>query len=154
LVARAFPALPSSTYQSRSSCPHARKSDSRNDYWRNNLCVYYSSTITWNGKTIHLPVVTPFSESVLIKRMVLEEVIMISRLLASKSVPWIDQCNILTQKFKEHAPIIDSSAKSALIELQNSSSLAFSFDNVEMVNNTLKLITFGIAINQAQHCQA
>jgi Armadillo-like len=60
----------------------------------------------------------------------------------------------LTQKFKEHAPIIHSSAKSALIELQNPSSLALLYDNAEMVDNTLKLITFGIAINQAQRRQA
>jgi hypothetical protein len=110
------------------------------------------STITWNGKTLNLPVVAPFSESVLVKRMVLEGII--SRLLASESVPWIDRCNILTQKFKEHAPIIHSSAKLALIDLQNSSSTAFLFDNVEMVDNTLRLITFGIAINQAQRQQA
>jgi hypothetical protein len=93
-------------------------------------------------------VVTPLSESVLVKRTVLEGII--SRLLASESVPWIDRCDILTQKFKEHAPIIDSSAKSALIDPQNSSSTAFSFDNVEMVDNMLKLITF----NQAQRQQA
>ena len=149
LVARTFAALPS-TYQSRSSRPPGREADSRTEYWRNNSCVY--STITWNGKTLNLPVVAPFSESVLVKRTVLEGII--SRLLASESVPWIDRCDILTQKFKEHAPIIDSSAKSALIDLQNSSSTAFSFDNVEMVDNTLKLITFGININQAQRRQA
>ena len=149
LVARTFAALPS-TYQSRSSRPPGREADSRTEYWRNNSCVY--STITWNGKTLNLPVVAPFSESVLVKRTVLEGII--SRLLASESVPWIDRCDILTQKFKEHAPIIDSSAKSALIDLQNSSSTAFSFDNVELVDNTLKLITFGIAINQAQRRQA
>jgi hypothetical protein len=101
---------------------------------------------------LNLPVVAPFSESVLIKRTVLEGIIL--RLPASESVPWINHCNILTQKFKEHAPIIDSSAKSALIELQNSSLLAFSFDNAKMVDITLKLITFDVAINQAQRRQA
>jgi hypothetical protein len=126
LVARTFAALPS-TYQSRSSHPPGRESDSRTEYWRNNLCVY--STITWNGKTLNLPVVAPFLESVLVKRTVLEGII--SRLLASESIPWIDRCDILTRKFKEHAPIIDSSAKLALIDLQNLSSTAFLFDNVE-----------------------
>jgi hypothetical protein len=149
LVARTFAALPS-TYQSRSSRPNTRESDSRTEYWRNNSCVY--STITWNGKTLHLPVVAPFSESVLVKRTILEGVI--SRLLASESVPWIDRCDILTQKFKEHAPIIDSNAKSALIGLQNSSSLAFSFDNAEIVDNTLKVIPIGNVITAAQSRQA
>ena len=149
LVARTFAALPS-TYQSRSSRPNTRESDSRNEYWRNNSCVY--STITWNGKTLHLPVVAPFSESVLVKRTIVEGVI--SRLLASESVPWIDRCDILTQKFKEHAPIIDSNAKSALTGLQNSSSLAFSFDNAEVVDNTLKVIPIGNAITATQNRQA
>ena len=149
LVARTFAALPS-TYQSRSSRPNTRESDSRTVYWRNNSCVY--STITWNGKTLHLPVVAPFSESVLVKRTILEGVI--SRLLASESVPWIDRCDILTQTFKEHAPIIDSNAKSALIGLQNSSSLAFSFDNAEIVDNTLKVIPIGNAITATQNRQA
>jgi hypothetical protein len=146
LVAQTFAVLPS-TYQSR---PPGCKSDSHTDYWCNNLCIY--STITWNGKTLNLPVVAPFLESVLVKRTILEGII--SCLLVSESIPWIDRCNFLTQIFKEHAPIIDSSAKSALIDLQNASLTAFLFDNVEMVNNTLKLITFGIAINQAQCRQA
>ena len=150
MAARTFAALPS-TYQSRLSRPNTRESNSCNEFWRNNSCVY--STITWNGKTLHLPVAAPFSESVLVKRTILEGVIL--RLLASKSVPWIDRCDIFTQKFKEHdAPIIDSNAKSALTGLQNSSSVAFSFDNAKVVDNTLKVIPIGNAITATQNCQA
>jgi hypothetical protein len=91
-------------------------------------------------------VVAPFSESVLIKKTVLEGII--SCLLASEFFPWIDHCNFLTQKkFKEHdAPIIDSSTKSALIELQNLSLLAFSFNNAKNVGDSSLPIPFCVQV--------
>jgi hypothetical protein len=53
---------------------------------------------------------------------------------------WNDRCNILTTRCKQHAPIAESNAKTAIIALQDPASAVFTFDNLKLVDNNLSVL--------------
>ena len=124
---RVFAAVPS--YNRPSSRP-PRESNPRDAYWKDNACVY--TTVNWNGKSIQLPVIAGLTESVHVKSTILT--MTVNRLKNAENIPWNDRCDILTTRFKEHAPIVDISAKTALSALLDPTSSAFRFDNLELVD--------------------
>ena len=137
-VARAFAAIPGN-YGRNNRTPLRETADNRNTYWKNNACVDH--LVTWNGKSVNLPNIAPFTEATHIKRTILDMTVM--RLINADTIPWNDRCDILANRFHEHAPIVDSQAKSALTEMKSPLSVAYSFDNLELVDNTLRVLPLG-----------
>jgi hypothetical protein len=106
-------------------------------YWHNNSCVY--TTVNWNGKSVQLPVVADFEATTFIKSTILNMTVM--RLKSAETISWNDRCDILTSRFKQHAPIAESNAKTAIVALQDPpASAVFSFDNLELVDNNLNVL--------------
>lgn len=140
-AARAFAAIPGN-YGRNTRPPLRETADSRNTYWKNNACV--DTLVTWNGKSVNLPTIAPYTEATHVKRTILDMTVM--RLANADTIPWNDRCDILANRFHEHAPIVDSQAKSALIEMKSPLSVAYSFDNLELVDNTLRVIPIGNAL--------
>ena len=93
---------------------------------------------------MNLPTIAPYTEATHVKRTILDMTVM--RLANADTIPWNDRCDILANRFHEHAPIVDSQAKSALIEMKSPLSVAYSFDNLELVDNTLRVIPIGNAL--------
>ncbi len=141
-VARTFAAIPRSYGISRAQLRDQLTTDNRSSYWKNNACV--DTLVTWNGKSVNLPQIAPFTEATHVKRTILDMTVM--RLANADTIPWNDRCDILANRFHEHAPIVDSQAKSALIEMKSPLSVAYSFDNLELVDNTLRVLPLGNAL--------
>jgi hypothetical protein len=83
------------------------------EYWHNNSCVY--TTVNWNGKSVQLPVIADFEATTFIKSTILNMTVM--RLKSAETISWNDRCDILTSRFKQHAPIAESNAKTAIVAL-------------------------------------
>jgi hypothetical protein len=131
---RAFAAMPGN-YSRNSRAAGPRDSTPGDEYWFNNGCVY--TTVTWNGKSVQLPIVAPFDASTFIKSTILNMTVL--RLKSAEYMSWNDRCDILTTRFKQHAPIVESNARTAIAALQEPGSAVYTYDNVELVDNNLRV---------------